>query len=624
MDNLATIQALAKDAARNPSDYWLTQAASVSWEKEPRTGLDANGLWYVDGVLNVCHNAVDRHVTAGRGNQPAVVWESPLSGQSTTITYAELLDEVSRFAGVLVKHGVNRGDRVLVYLPMIPQAAVAMLACARIGAVHSVVFGGFAARELAARIDDARPAAIVTASCGLEPGRIIDYTPMLDGAEALSEHPPVTRIVWQRDEAPVALRPGHVDWRAAMAAATPQPTAPVPSGHPLYVLYTSGTTGRPKGVVRDSGGYAVALSWAMRNVFDVHAGDTMFTASDVGWVVGHSFIVYGPLLAGATTVIHEGKPVGTPDAAQFWRVAAHHGARTIFTAPTAIRAIRKADPDGALVAEHDLAGLHYLFLAGERLDTDTHEWATRVLGIPVIDNWWQTETGWPMVANPMGLGAVPVKPGSAGPALPGWQVDVVDDSGTSVTPGREGAVVIRLPLPPGALTTLWQDDERFRSSYLEAVPGTYSTGDGGWIDEDGYVFITGRTDDVINVAGHRLSVGGLEEALARHPAVAEAAVIGVHDDLKGQVPRGFVVLKAGADLDPETLHAQLKQLVRDDVGAIASLRDVTVVDALPKTRSGKILRKPMRAIADGTQEIAVATIEDPAVLERLRSVLRTH
>jgi len=592
----------------------------------PTRALDASRppfyRWFPDGELNVCHNALDRHVDAGRADQAALVYDSPVTDTQRTYTYAQLRDEVATFAGVLAGLGVGHGDRVVIYMPMVPEAVVAMLACARIGAVHSVVFGGFAPKELAVRIDDAAPSVIVSASCGIEGKRVIEYKPLLDRAVELAEHTPAKRVILQRPQATAAMGPDDVDWAEAVAAATPADCVPVKATDPLYILYTSGTTGKPKGVVRDSGGHAVALCWSMPNVYDVGAGETIFTASDVGWVVGHSYIVYAPLFAGATTVLYEGKPVGTPDAGQFWRVVAEHGVKSLFTAPTAFRAIKKEDPAGEFTRKYDISGLRYLFLAGERLDPETHRWASELLEIPVIDHWWQTETGWPIVANPAGIELMEIKPGSPTRPLPGWDVSVLDPDGSPVGPGTDGAIVVKLPMPPGALPTLWNDDERFVQSYLAAFDGYYLTGDGGRVDSDGYVYVMGRTDDVINVAGHRLSTGGMEEALAAHPDVAECAVIGVADPMKGQVPRGLVVLKAGVERDEGELRAELVQLVRDQVGAVASLRDVAVVAALPKTRSGKILRKTMRGIADGIDEPVPSTIDDAAVLDALRPVLR--
>jgi len=610
----------------DPEGFWLEAATAIDWTVAPKRAIDASRppfyRWFPDGELNVCFNALDRHVAAGRGEQPALIYDSPVTGTKRRYSYAQLRDEVARFAGVLAELGVGHGDRVVIYMPMVPEAVVAMLACARLGAVHSVVFGGFAPKELAVRIDDAAPKVIVSASCGIEGSRVIEYKPLLDRAIEAATHKPSACVILQRPQAAAAMGPDDVDWATATADATPQDCRPVAATDPLYILYTSGTTGKPKGVVRDGGGYAVALAWSMRGVYDVGPGETLFTASDVGWVVGHSYIVYAPLLVGATTVLYEGKPVGTPDAGQFWRVIAEHGVKSMFTAPTAFRAIKKEDPKGELAGRYDLSALRYLFLAGERLDPETYHWASDLLGIPVIDHWWQTETGWPIVANPVGIELLPIKPGSPTRPLPGWDVRVLDISGRPVTDGSDGAIVVRLPLPPGALPTLWNDDERFLSSYMKAFDGFYLTGDGGRIDADGYVFVMGRTDDVINVAGHRLSTGGMEEVLAAHPDVAECAVIGVADPMKGQVPRGFVVLKAGVDRDADVLRAELVQLVRDQVGAVASLRDVEVVPALPKTRSGKILRKTMRGIADGQDEPVPSTIDDAGVLDTLRPILR--
>ncbi|MEU6393306.1 propionyl-CoA synthetase [Streptomyces sp. NPDC046939] len=614
-------------STQDPEGFWLAAAGAVDWDVMPGRALDAGRApfyrWFPDGRLNVCHNALDRHVAAGRGEQAALIYDSPVTGAQRTYTYAELTDEVATFAGALVRLGVGRGDRVVIYMPMVPEAVVAMLACARIGAVHSVVFGGFAAPELAVRIDDAAPKVVVSASCGIEGARVVPYKPLLDRAVELAVHKPEACVILQRPQAEADLGPRDVDWREAMRAAAGSPAAPVPvaATDPLYILYTSGTTGKPKGVVRDCGGYAVALRWSMEAVYGVGPGDVMFTASDVGWVVGHSYIVYGPLLAGATTVLYEGKPVGTPDAGQFWRVAQAYGVKALFTAPTAFRAIKKVDPQGELARRYDLSRLTHLFLAGERLDPETYHWASDLLRIPVVDHWWQTETGWPIAANPVGIEAAPVKPGSATYPLPGWDVRVLDASGKEAPAGEDGAIVVKLPMPPGSLPTLWNDDDRFVASYLSAYDGYYLTGDGGHIDEDGYVFVMGRTDDVINVAGHRLSTGAMEEVLASHPAVAECAVIGVADALKGQVPRGLVVLKSGQDADPRAVEAELIALVRDRIGAVASLKDVAVVAALPKTRSGKILRRTMRGIADGLDEPVPSTVDDATVLDALRPVL---
>ena len=612
----------------DPEAFWGEAAKGIDWITEPTRVLDDSRppfyRWFTGGVMNTCYNALDRHVIAGRGNQAALIYDSPVTGSARTYTYAQLLDQVARFAGVLRALGVTKGDRVVIYLPMVPEAVIAMLGCARIGAVHSVVFGGFAPAELAARIDDARPKVIVSASCGVEPSRVVEYKPMLDAAIERAAHTPDSCVILQRPQVLAAMGERDVDWATVMrdGAVPTSECVPVAATDPLYVLYTSGTTGRPKGIVRDNGGHAVALHWTMANVYGMEPGEVWWTASDVGWVVGHSYIVYAPLLAGCTTVLYEGKPVGTPDAGAFWRVIAEHGVKALFTAPTAIRAIKKEDPAGALIVGHDISSLRTLFLAGERLDPDTYSWATERLAVPVIDNWWQTETGWPICANPQGLGALVVKPGSPTVPMPGYDVRVLDGDGAPVGQGVEGAICIRLPMPPGTLPTLWQDDERYVASYLSAFEGFYLTGDGGYVDEDGYVFVMGRTDDVLNVAGHRLSTGTLEAALSGHPDVAECAVIGVHDDLRGQVPRGLVVLKAGVTTDHETVAAQCVQRVRDEVGAVAALRQVDVVAALPKTRSGKMLRQTMREIADGKVPVVPSTIEDPAVLDALTSVLR--
>ncbi|KAA9159782.1 propionyl-CoA synthetase [Amycolatopsis acidicola] len=611
------------ESLRDPEGFWLSAAKAISWAREPRQALDdARPPWYrwfPDGRLNTCYNALDRHVEAGHGDRLALVYDSPVTGTQARYTYAELLEKVARFAGALRELGVGKGDRVVIYLPMVPEAVVAMLACARLGAVHSVVFGGFAPKELAVRIADVRPKAIVCGSCGVEPTRVIPYRPIVEEALSLAggERPEV--VVFQREVSRAELLPGDHDGDSLVAGASPAECVEVAATDPLYVLYTSGTTGKPKGVVRDNGGHAVALAWSMTNIYDIGPGDVWWTASDVGWVVGHSYIVYAPLLVGATTVVYEGKPVGTPDASAFWRVIAEHGVKALFTAPTAIRAIKKVDPEAADAG--DLPGLETLFLAGERLDPQTFHWAREKLGVPVIDHWWQTETGWAIAANPHGLEPMPVKPGSPTVPMPGYDVRVLDEQGAELPRGGEGAICLRLPLPPGTLPTLWEDDERFVASYLSRYPGYYLTGDGGFRDEDGYLFVMGRTDDVINVAGHRLSAGAMEAALATHPAVAECAVIGVHDALKGQLPRGFVVLKSGVTVDETVLGEELVAAVRRDIGAVAAFRSVSVVDALPKTRSGKILRKSMRALAEGRDEPVPSTIEDPAVLDALRTVL---
>jgi propionyl-CoA synthetase len=610
----------------DPEGFWGEAAKGIDWYEEPTVVLDTSNplfyRWFADGTLNTCFNALDRHVRDGRGGQAALIYDSPVTGARRAFSYRELLDEVARFAGVLRGLGVGAGDRVVIYMPMIPEAVVAMLACARIGAVHSVVFGGFAAHELAVRIDDAAPTVVVSASCGIEVSRIVEYKPILDRAIELAARKPDHCVIVQRPQAAAALAAGRdLDWEQAMAEAQSVGCVPVAATDPLYILYTSGTTAKPKGVVRDNGGHAVALRWSMEHIYDTGPGEVYWAASDVGWVVGHSYIVYAPLLAGCTTVLYEGKPVGTPDAGAFWRVIAEHQVKTLFTAPTAFRAIKKEDPVGVLARQHDLSSFKYLFLAGERLDPETYRWAGDLLGIPVIDHWWQTETGWPIAADLMGLEPLPTKPGSPTVPVPGYDVRVLGPDGVEVPPGQTGEIVVRLPLPPGCLPSLWRDDQRFVDSYLSRHPGFYITGDGGYRDRDGYLYVMGRIDDVINVAGHRLSTGEMEQVLASHPAVAECAVIGVNDELKGQIPRGFVVLKAGVSADPAALSGELVQLIRDQIGPVAALRRVDVVAALPKTRSGKILRKTMRGIADGQDEPIPSTIEDPAVLDALRPFL---
>ena len=610
----------------DPAAFWAQAAQAVSWTKEPQRILDDDNppfyRWFPDAELNTCANALDRHI-AERGDQTALIYDSPVTGTKQRYTYRELLDKTARFAGVLRSLGVQKGDRVVLYMPMIPEAVIAMLACARIGAVHSVVFGGFASHELATRIDDAQPDVIVTASCGIEPTRVIEYKPMLDHALTRATHQPRALVIVQRDRLRCDLIPRRDhDWDEVMATAEPVDPVPVAATDPLYVLYTSGTTGKPKGIVRDNGGHAVALTWSMRNIYDVGPGEVFWAASDVGWVVGHSYIAYAPLLAGATTVLYEGKPIGTPDPGAFWRVVSEYGVKVLFSAPTALRAIRKEDPDGSHIGRYDLSSLKYLFQAGERLDPDTYQWASKVLGIPVIDHWWQTETGWAIAANPVGVQQLPLKAGSPTVPMPGYDVAILHPDGSGCEPGEEGAICIRLPLPPGTLPTLWGDDARFEASYLCEHPGYYLTGDGGYLDSDGYLFVMGRIDDVINVAGHRLSTGQIEAVLAAHPAVAECAVIGVADPIKGQVPRGFVVLKAGAR--SEGLERELVASVRHSIGAVASLNLVDVVAALPKTRSGKILRKTMRGIADGRDEPVPSTIEDAGVLETLLPILRNE
>ena len=617
----------------DPDAFWLDAAGGIDWTTAPTTAVDGSRPpfyhWFPDGELNTSYNCLDRHVEAGRGEQAAFIYDSAVTGVKETITYSQLLEQVEAFAGALAAEGVGRGDRVVIYMPMVPRAAVAMLACARLGAVHSVVFGGFAAPELAIRIDDARPKVVVTSPGGIEPTRKVPYFPMVAKALELTRHAPGSVIVAARpDQFPDATFPETpgttwTDWDAAVAVAEPAAAVPVKATDPLYILYTSGTTGLPKGVVRDNGGHAVALAWSMWNIYGVRPGDVWWTASDVGWVVGHSYIVYAPLLVGATSILYEGKPVGTPDAGAFWRVISEHKAVALFTAPTAIRAIRKEDPEGAEIGGYDLSSLRTLFCAGERLDPDTYQWATENLGTPVVDNWWQTETGWPIASNLRGLEPMPIKAGSPTVPVPGYDLYVLDSEGEPVAPGEEGNLAIRLPMAPGTLAGLWDDDERFISSYMSAFDGYYSTGDGGYIDSDGYVYVMGRTDDVINVAGHRLSTGSMEAVIATHPAVAEAAVIGVRDELKGQRPVGYVVLKSGQVRDPGELRAELVSMVREEIGAVATFRDCTVVQGLPKTRSGKILRKTMRQIADGQENVVVpSTIEDPAVLDALAPFLR--
>ena len=632
----ATVTRLYDESLRrsrdDPEAFWGEVAEGIDWIEPPDSVLDATNppfyRWFSGGRLNVCFNALDRHVSGGRADQTALIYDSPVTGTVREYTYAELLELVARFGGVLRELGVDKGDRVVIYMPMIPEAVVAMLACARIGAVHSVVFGGFAPAELAARIEDAEPVVIVSASCGIEPTRVVPYKPMLDEAIRRSTHQPDRCVIVQREQLAAELGERDLEWAQLMASneLTPAECVPVEATDPLYVLYTSGTTGKPKGIVRDSGGYAVALCWSMPNLFGVQPGEMWLCGSDVGWVVGHSYIVYGPLLAGCATVLFEGKPVGTPDAGVYGRVIEQHRVVAGFSAPTAIRAIKKMDPDAALLRGYDLSSLRAFFLAGERLDPDTWQWAGDALEVPVIDNWWQTETGWPIAINPVGIEMLPIKPGSPGPPTAGYDVRVLNERGEPVGPGEEGAICLRLPLPPGTLPTLWQDDDRYVSSYLSTFDGYYLTGDGGYVDEDGYVFVMGRTDDVLNVAGHRLSTGALEEALAGHPAVAECAVIGVADEIKGQVPRALVVLKAGArpesDEGVEALQTELVKRVRHEVGAVAALRRVDIVEALPKTRSGKILRKTMRQLADGGDPVVPSTIEDATVLDGLAVVLR--
>jgi propionyl-CoA synthetase len=610
----------------DPEAFWGEAALALHWDRRPEQVFDGSTppfyRWFKGGRLNTCWNAVDRHVADGRGAQAAIIWDSPVTGAMRTISYAELQDLVARFAGVLVRHGVSQGDRVIIYMPMVPETLVAMLACARIGAIHSVVFGGFAAHELAARIDDATPRLIVAASCGIEPGRTLPYKPLLDRAIEQASHKPAHCVLLQRPQCAAELLPGRdLDWHEEMAVAQPVGCVPVEATDPLYVLYTSGTTGKPKGIVRDNGGHATALLWTMRNVYGVAPGEVYWAASDVGWVVGHSYIVYGPLLNGNTTVVYEGKPVGTPDPGAFWRVIRDHDVAVLFTAPTAFRAIRKEDPEGDHLKRYDLGRFRALFLAGERCDPDTLVWAEAQLGVPVIDHWWQTETGWAICANPLGIELLPVKPGSPTLPMPGYDLCVLGEDGQEMPAGQMGAITARLPLPPGCLPTLWNADGRFVEAYLARFEGHYLTGDAGYRDEDGYFYVMSRIDDVINVAGHRLSTGGIEEVLAAHPAVAECAVIGVADSIKGEVPLGLVVLKAGVDRPPDILRAELVQRVRDEIGPVAAFKLVSVVKRLPKTRSGKILRGTMKKMADGTPWTLPPTIDDPAILAEIEGSL---
>ncbi len=618
-------KALRERAIQDPDGFWGEAAGLIDWITPPQTVLDTAAApathWFPDGVLNTCFNAVDRHVLAGRGDQPAIHYDSPVTGTKRTITYAELQDEVARVAGGLAQLGVGKGDRVIIYMPMVPEAAFAMLACARIGAVHSVVFGGFSGAELAVRIDDSQARVILTASCGIEPARLVEYKPMIDEAKRLAEHRVEHVVVLQRSQHRAELATGELDWLDFIDGASPMGCTPVAATDPLYILYTSGTTGQPKGVVRDNGGHAVMLRWSMEHVYGRRPGDVWFTASDIGWVVGHSYIVYAPLLTGLTTIMYEGKPVGTPDAAAFWRVMADYGVQGMFTAPTAMRAIRQQDPEGTLRANYDLSALEHQFLAGERSDPPTSDWVGAVLGVPVIDNWWQTETGAPMASNLMGVEALPMKAGSVTHASAGWNIEVLSDAGEPVPEGEIGNIVAKLPLPPGAFATLWNNHARYLSAYMDAFPGYYQTGDAGMIDADGYVHIMARTDDVINVAGHRLSTGQLEEILTGHADVAECAVVGVADALKGQVPLGLLVLNAGCARAEVEVATEIVALVREKLGPVAAFKNARVVAKLPKTRSGKILRATIRAIADGQPYRVPGTIEDLSVLDALKPLI---
>ena len=614
---------------KDPAGFWADAAKAVDWVK-PWTDVYArvDGLdrWFVGAECNTCWNAVDRHVKAGHGERLAIIYDSPITGSKASYTYNALLDEVATFGAALEDLGVRKGDRVIIYMPMIPQALFAMLACARIGAIHSVVFGGFAPPELATRINDAKPKAILSASCGIEPNRVIAYKPLLDQAMEIAAHKVETCVIFQREQATAELNPGRDhDWeditRVARGFGRKADCAPVKATDPLYILYTSGTTGQPKGVVRDNGGHMVALKWSMENIYDIKPGEVFWAASDVGWVVGHSYIVYAPLLQGATTIVFEGKPVGTPDPGTFWRIVAEYGVAALFTAPTAFRAIKKEDPEGNFIRRYDLSSLRTLFLAGERADPDTVKWAEDMLKVPVIDHWWQTETGWTIAGNPVGLGLLPVKHGSPTVAMPGYDIRVLDEGGHEVPRGKLGAICVKLPLPPSCLPTLWNNDERFAKSYLSHFPGYYETADAGYMDEDGYLYIMARTDDIINVAGHRLSTGGMEEVLAGHPNVAETAVIGIADALKGQVPVGFVVLKSGVSRPAADIEKECVGRIREKIGAVAALKTVVVVPRLPKTRSGKILRATMRKIADKEEFKTPATIDDPAILDEIRGAL---
>ena len=616
-----------KRSISDPDGFWGEAAENIDWYKKWDKVLDDSNKplyrWFSGGEMNTCYNAVDRHVEKGRADQTAIIYDSPVTDTIQKITYRELLDHVSKFAGVLKSLGVSKGDTVIIYMPMVPQAAIAMLACARLGAVHSVVFGGFAPHELAIRIDDAKPNVIVTASGAIEGKKLIEYKPMINRAIELAKHKPEHCVLYQRAIVKAEMEEGRDhDWDEMMSNAEPAECVPVLATDPLYILYTSGTTGTPKGIVRDNGGHAVALRWSFENIYNVKPGEVYWSASDVGWVVGHSYIIYGPLLTGCTTIIFEGKPVGTPDPGAFWRVISEHGAKVLFTAPTAFRAIKRDDPEGEYLKKYDLSGFKYLFLAGERLDPDTYHWASKLLNRPVIDHWWQTETGWPITANCMGIEEFPIKPGSSTMPVPGFDVQILDNDGKQVEAGKEGLVTVKLPLPPGTLPTLWQAEQRFLESYINPFPGYYFTSDGGYIDKDGYVFVMGRVDDVINVAGHRLSTGEMEEILATHKQVAECAVFGVEDGLKGQVPVGLVVLKTGIDKEEAELQQELVKMIREEIGAIACFKQAVIVKRLPKTRSGKILRGTMRKIADSKKFSVPSTIDDPAILDEVEEALK--
>ena len=625
---MAEYQRQHKASLSDPSGYWLKAAADVHWFKAPVQGVDTQrspfNQWFADGTINASYNALDVHVDNGRGEQPALIHDSPVTGSKATYTYRELLTAVELCAGALAAQGIGKGDRVLIYMPMIPEATIAMLATVRLGAIHSVVFGGFAAKELAVRIDDCQPKVIVAASCGIEPSRIVQYKPLVDEAITLASNKIDSCIIFQREQHRCDLVAGRDhDWQTLMSSSAPHAAVPVASTDPMYILYTSGTTGSPKGVVRDTGGSVTALKWTMSSVYNVQPGDVFWTASDIGWVVGHSYIVYGPLFHGCTSIMYEGKPVGTPDAGAFWRVIQDHKVKVLFTAPTAFRGIKREDPEGKLLKEYDTSSLQSLYLAGERCDPDTLSWAQKHLQVPVIDHWWQTETGYPICANCQGIEAMPVIAGSPSVAVPGYDVQVLDDDGNQVADGDIGSIVVKLPLPPGTFATLWNADDRYVSAYFKRFPGYYESGDAGYINKDGYVFVMARTDDVINVAGHRLSTGAMEEVLANHPDVAECAVMGVRDDLKGQLPVGLVILNSGCEKPHDLITTELVQKVRTDIGPVAAFKSVAVVDKLPKTRSGKILRGTLRSIADGTDWNMPATIEDPAVLDDITQSLRS-
>ena len=610
----------------DPEAFWMTAADAIDWVTKPSKALFADRAplyeWFSDSEVNTCYNAVDRHVLNGRGDQKAIIYDSPMTGTKYSITFSELLEKVSVLSGALTNNGISKGDRVIIYMPMIPEGIISMLACARIGAIHSVVFGGFAANELAVRIDDAKPKAILAASCGLEPNRIVEYKPLIDQAIELASHKPQTVVIFQRAECKAELVDGRDhDWNVFQENAEKAPCVPVKGSHPAYILYTSGTTGAPKGVVRPTAGHLVALNWTMKNFYNVDPGEVFWAASDIGWIVGHSYICYAPLIHGNTTLVFEGKPVGTPDAGTFWRVISEHKVSNFFTAPTAFRAIKRMDPKGELKKKYDLSNLRALFLAGERADPDTVNWAENLLQIPIIDHWWQTETGYVIAGNPLGIEKLPIKVGSPTVPMPGFDIKVLDRSGSELPAGQLGSIAIKLPLPPGTLPTLWNAQDRFESSYLNTFPGYYETGDAGIIDDDGYIYIMARTDDVINVAGHRLSTGAIEEVLANHPDVAECAVIGVSDNLKGQLPVGFLCLTAGVDRDHMIIETECVEMVRKQIGPVAAFKNALVVDRLPKTRSGKILRGTMVKIANNEEFKLPATIDDPVILQEIKDAL---